>query len=832
MPRRQEYLHAATAILATFCVAFTVAAQTPAVSRAPADDGPWTICWFAADVTIPLGHRCMGVLPVKAREIVDTLEARGFVLCGPGAPIVVVGVDWCEIRNDAYDRWRDALAAAAGTTRERVLAACLHQHDAPVVDLAAAKILDAVGLQGELCNVTFHEEALGRVCEALRRSLSAPRRVTHVGCGAGQVERIASNRRVVLPDGRVSFGRGSSSGSQAWMRDAPEGLIDPWLRTVSFWDGDVPLVALSTYATHPMSFYGRGGVSADFVGIARRQQQESHPGVFQVYLSGCSGDVTAGKFNDGSSENRPALADRLRRAMEHAWKTTRRRPIDRIELRVAKLRLDFHDGREFTATALDRVVHDASADVRERILAAMGLASRQRIASHRDIDLACLDLGAAELVLFPGESFVGYQLMAQQLRPDIAVVAVGYGECWPGYIPTRQAFAEGFDEGWRWVGRGADSRIRDSLWRVLSSQGGENLRDGQEISRDVFVASAEHPRISEGSVLPRADGSLLYAATEFTGDGSDFAAARLVACVSQDGGGTWSPPYVLQENVGARNVMSASLLRFHAAERSGVGLFYLVKNDLDDLDIFLRVSGDDGMTFGPPEKVTDGPGYHVMNNDRVIQMTTGRILCPVAWTRDVRHENHFVSFCYLTDDGGRTWRRGRGEVDLPKRGAMEPEVLELRDSRLLMTLRTQLGEIHTSYSGDGGESWSPPAPWGVASPESPSTLRRIPATGDLLLVWNPRVSEGADHGGRRSPLAAAISSDEGRTWTSPRILEADPVRAHAYAYTSVTFQDDRVLLTYYVEEERTGRIGSRFRSLPLAWFYTDERKRGESPAGR
>jgi hypothetical protein len=48
----------------------------------------------------------------------------------------------------------------------------------------------------------------------------------------------------------------------------------------------------------------------------------------------------------------------------------------------------------------------------------------------------------------------------------------------------------------------------------------------------------------------------------------------------------------------------------------------------------------------------------------------------------------------------------------------------------------------------------------------------------------------------------------------------------------VTFLDDRVLLTYYVEEERTGRIGSRFRSLPLAWFYTDERKRGESPAGR
>ena len=82
---------------------------------------------FSADVTIPLGHRCMGLLPTKSKEIVDPLQAHGFVLQGAGEPIVLVAIDWCEIRNEAYDRWREVIAKAVGTKRERVLVSSLHQ---------------------------------------------------------------------------------------------------------------------------------------------------------------------------------------------------------------------------------------------------------------------------------------------------------------------------------------------------------------------------------------------------------------------------------------------------------------------------------------------------------------------------------------------------------------------------------------------------------------------------------------------------------------------------------------------------------------------------------
>lgn len=776
------------------------------------------IAAFSADVTVPVGHRCMGILPVRAREVVDPLEARGFVLLGAGTPVVLVSIDWCEIRNDAHDAWRDALAEAAGTRRDRVLVTTVHQHDAPVADLTAERLLQEAGLPpGTLMDLEFHRAAIERVRDALRASLARAQAVTHLGIAATRVEHVASNRRVEREDGSVDFSRGSASAGDPALAGAPEGLIDPWLRTVSFWNGPRPLVALHVYATHPMSRYGHGRVSADFPGVARRRLQEKDPDLPQIYISGCSGDVTAGKYNDGGEGSREVLGERLYVAMESWWDRTRRHPLTRAELRVVPLDLPFRREPGFTAAALRARLDDPDAPERERILAALGLSSRLRVDAGRSIDLACLDLGRVQLLIFPGETFVGFQLLAQRLRPDAFVVCAGYGEGWPGYIPTRAAEKEGFESDWMWVGPGAAKTLQATVRSALTSPRVPGAGPDLSFSRDVYEASGSNPRYSEGSVLRLRDESLVYATTEFVGGGSDHSTARIIARASTDGGRTWSAPRILERDVGKLNVMSVTLRRLRTPGLSDIGVFYLVKNSLDDLRVQLRISTDELDSLGGPIAVSPDPGYHVMNNDRVTLLTDGRILCPVAWTRDVRSENHFVSFCYLSDDAGRSWRRGRGEVDLPRRGAMEPGVMELRGGELLMILRTQLGEIWASRSADRGESWSEPRAWGVPSPESPATLRRVPSTGDLLLVWNPNPVAGADHGGKRTPLAAAISRDEGLTWAPPRLVESLPDQT--YAYTSATFVPDRVLLTYYVRDDATGWISSRFRSLPTAWFY-------------
>lgn len=423
---------------------------------------------FSADITIPLGHRCMGILETKSSRIEDALEAHGLVLMGSGAPVVIVALDWCEVRNGAYDQWRDALAKAAKTTRNHVLVCSLHQHDAPVTDSGAQTYLDSVGLPGELYDVDFQQQCIQSTVSAMKSALETARPLTHIGVGQAKVDRVASNRRLVYPDGAIRFDRNSRMSSDSFGAKADEGEIDPMLKSIAFFSGDDPIAVLSSYATHPMSRYGKGAVSADFVGMARRRRQLDTPGVKQIYVSGCSGDVTAGKYNSGTPDMRAILADRLYQAMKQASKNTVRQAITKPLFRCESFELPFHDGDALTRPSMQRVLENEATTVEKRITAAMGLSSLDRVESGQPIDLPCITLGNAQIVLLPGEAFVGYQLMAQRLRPNAFVMAIGYGECWPGYIPTKQAFDEGFGQSWRWVGRGCEAIIRDRLERAMA----------------------------------------------------------------------------------------------------------------------------------------------------------------------------------------------------------------------------------------------------------------------------------------------------------------------------------------------------------------------------
>jgi len=427
---------------------------------------------FRADVTVPMGHGMMGGA-WRARTVADPLEAVGVVLLGLGAPVVIVSVDWCEIRNDAYRRWQEVLAEAAGTTPERVMVSTVHQHDAPVADLTAEALLRERGLAGTVCDPVFHEEAVGRVARALRAGLEGAAPVTEWGAGRARVSGVASNRRYVMPDGQVRFDRTSAT-RNVFAIEADEGLIDPWLRTLSFWNGPVPLAALHFYAVHPMSHYGQGEVSADFPGMARRQREREVPGVPQIYVSGCSGNVTAGKHNTGARENRAVLAERLRTAMAEAWAGTVRHPLRQAAYRVAPLVLEPRETPGFTEADLRAALAPATPPFAQ-CLAAMGLSWRRRGAAGRPIEVPCLDLGGAAVLLLPGEVYVEFQLAAQALRPGDFVCVAGYGDGATGYVPTERHWDEGDTNlgDWCWVARGAEARVLTALRQVLGVPAGK-----------------------------------------------------------------------------------------------------------------------------------------------------------------------------------------------------------------------------------------------------------------------------------------------------------------------------------------------------------------------
>jgi hypothetical protein len=190
--------------------------------------------------------------------------------------------------------------------------------------------------------------------------------------------------------------------------------------------------------------------------------------VFQLYFSGCSGNVTAGKYNDGNPDNRPVLADRIYQGMAAAWKATRREPLRQLGFRSVPLRLEPRDGPGFTVEDLTKRL---TTDPKPfgQCLAALGLSWRERADAGHKIDVPVLDFGPAQLVLLPAESYVEYQLLAQKMRQDSFVVVLGYGECAPGYIPTEKAVAEDDTNlrDWCWVAPGAERAMTAALEAAL-----------------------------------------------------------------------------------------------------------------------------------------------------------------------------------------------------------------------------------------------------------------------------------------------------------------------------------------------------------------------------
>ena len=357
----------------------------------------------------------------------------------------------------------------------------------------------------------------------------------------------------------------------------------------------------------------------------------------------------------------------------------------------------------------------------------------------------------------------------------------------------------------------------------------------QANERDVPTRTLElppgpgNPRNSEGAFVSLKDGRIMFIYSHYTaGQGSDHDPAQLCGRYSSDGGKTWTvQDRLIVENEGGMNVMSVSLLRL---QNDKIALFYLRKNSEKDCRPVMRISNDEGESWGPPVMcITDEIGYYVLNNDRAIQLQNGRLVVPVCLhtSKDSPQMDRLGTvMCYLSDDNGNSWRRSssmhKGYDATGKRiTVQEPGIVEMKDGRLMMFMRTNQGCQYLAFSEDGGDTWSPPQPSAIASPLSPASVKRLP-TGDLLLVWNDH-SRIPDHlRNRRVPLSVAISKDEGRTWQHTKVLEGNP--EGWYCYVAIHPVDDSVLLGYCAR----GLAHMRITRIPVAWLYTAQPDRPQT----
>ncbi|MCF3107696.1 glycoside hydrolase [Niabella sp. CC-SYL272] len=307
----------------------------------------------------------------------------------------------------------------------------------------------------------------------------------------------------------------------------------------------------------------------------------------------------------------------------------------------------------------------------------------------------------------------------------------------------------------------------------------------------------DNPRNSEGSFVTLKDGRILFVYSRYTGDNSgDHAPAYLAGRYSSDGGKTWSDKdEVIVTQEGNMNVMSVSLLRL---QNGTIALFYLRKNSTVDCIPVVRFSTDEARSWTEPiDCITDQKGYFVLNNDRVIQLKDGRLMMAVArhsHPADAKWQESGALFAYYSDDNGKTWVSGK-QVNTPK-GIItqEPGLVALKNGQVMMYIRASGGTQYVSYSRDRGVTWSEAVPYLLKSPLSPATIERIPATGDLLAVWNNNDGTDPVTKGKRTPLTVAVSKDEGKSWQKITNIETDT--DGWYCYIAIHFYKKSVLLSY------------------------------------
>lgn len=421
---------------------------------------------FLVDVTPPIGDYLCGGLHNTSIGQETALHLRGLIVDTDDRRFVMAVVDYCYLAGRSQQRFVTALAQGAGIPVEQATLHSNHVHDAPLIDEEAAEILKAQ--VPDLHNEAYFDGVLTKTRQAMAAALATEGiRVTSISFSQGKVEQFASNRRVIDENG-VCQVRWSVCRNET-VRNAPEGNIDPMLDQVTFYDADgQAVVCLHFYASHPQVSDGRRLISDDTVGVALRQFEAEHPQVFSLYFTGCSGDITAGKYTTTDrAANRPIFGNRLFHGMQAAFGQTTPQPIQQLDWTQHNLTLPLAPIEQPAEYFLERI-NDAEVVVAMKYLLAMKLHRLQNAVDTYPFHISRLRINDIDILFLPTELLLAYQTHAKSRGSQVAVAA--YGDCFLKYLAHDAAFDEGgYEVEWLWseAARGAESLIHQGIDKVL-----------------------------------------------------------------------------------------------------------------------------------------------------------------------------------------------------------------------------------------------------------------------------------------------------------------------------------------------------------------------------
>lgn len=430
------------------------------------------------DVTPPIGTPAVYGIATFVTEIWDPLYATALVLKEGNEQTVIVGADLCQFLHQPYQDICAAIGQTLGISADRVVLNSSHTHSGPYFNTELQDLLDPYGLKA--LDRAYARHAREQIVAAARDAAAALEPV-RLSMGRGTVERVASNRRARLPDGRIIHRYGRPP--EEW-RALPEGLIDPEVQIVRFDDlQGRPLGAVVNYACHPTAADGslHPWVSADFVGFGLRSVEAALGGAPCLFLQGTAGNIGTGKWVAATPrEDAEAMGQRFAAGILAALNT--RQPVAPQPLRVMQrheiLAIDPLPPLNELQRRLEAAVRAFEAEPPDNDLAAGVVAAADTLIVARHLQeiqrapITGIALGDLAIVCLPGEVFVEFGLAIKQRSPFHQTLVAAYTDTSLQYIPTTAAFSEGEYEvvgGWRYIAPGAGEALAEGAIRVLTA---------------------------------------------------------------------------------------------------------------------------------------------------------------------------------------------------------------------------------------------------------------------------------------------------------------------------------------------------------------------------
>lgn len=174
--------------------------------------------------------------------------------------------------------------------------------------------------------------------------------------------------------------------------------------------------------------------------------------------------------------------------------------------------------------------------------------------------------------------------------------------------------------------------------------------------------------------------------------------------------------------------------------------------------------------------------------------------------------------CVKTMDGGLTWALLSPIGAEPEGFAIMPAAVRLSKNELLSTIRNRENGadfISSYYSKDDGKSWKQleNAVDDTGKGGSPPAMIKL-KDGRICMVYAYRADPGAD---RKAGIFAKLSSDHGKTWSTPYTLRDDGAGRDIGYPRIVQRPDGKVVVVYYFTDAVTGPeryIGATIWQIP------------------